>query len=212
MEYANVDEDNAIDMLYNSGLKIYSAQNVALQEGFEELLKNNWQGVHVRRDIWSGACLMEYDGRILAVNSNKVDSDGNYIEKTENRGWNNVSTTVNSPGSSIKPIGVYAPAIETSTSPTAPCSRMSAAGLLRRRLGRPEQLQRQLQRHGQRGLRDHGIAERSDGAAHQRDDADAQLPVPDGEPAHLVADRGRRLQPERRFDRRIWKTASACAR
>ena len=55
---------------------------------------------------------MEYDGRILAVNSNKVDSDGNYIEKTENRGWNNVSTTVNSPGSSIKPIGVYAPAIE----------------------------------------------------------------------------------------------------
>ena len=30
IEYANVDEDNAIDMLYNSGLKIYSAQNVAL--------------------------------------------------------------------------------------------------------------------------------------------------------------------------------------
>ena len=112
MEYANVDEDNAIDMLYNSGLKIYSAQNVALQEGFEELLKNNWQEYTYDDDIWSGACLMEYDGRILAVNSNKVDSDGNYIEKTENRGWNNVSTTVNSPGSSIKPIGVYAPAIE----------------------------------------------------------------------------------------------------
>ena len=99
-------------MLYNSGLKIYSAQNVELQEGFEELLKNNWQEYTYDDDIWSGACLMEYDGRILAVNSNKVDSDGNYIEKTENRGWNNVSTTVNSPGSSIKPIGVYAPAIE----------------------------------------------------------------------------------------------------
>ena len=112
IEYANVDEDNAIDMLYNSGLKIYSAQNVALQEGFEELLKNNWQEYTYDDNIWSGACLMEYDGRILAVNSNKVDSDGNYIEKTENRGWNNVSTTVNSPGSSIKPIGVYAPAIE----------------------------------------------------------------------------------------------------
>ena len=112
MEYSNVDEDNAIDMIYNSGLKIYTAQYVPLQEGFEELLRNNWRSFTDDNDVWSGACLMEYDGRILAVNSNKVDTEGNYIEKDGNRGWNNVSTTTNSPGSAIKPIGVYAPALE----------------------------------------------------------------------------------------------------
>ncbi|MGN0479923.1 MAG: transglycosylase domain-containing protein, partial [Hominenteromicrobium sp.] len=112
MEYSNLSEDKAIDMIYNGGLKIYSAQYVPMQESFESFLRYNWSEFTEDSVIWSGACLMEYDGRILAVNSNKVDSEGNYIEKKENRGWNNVSTATNQPGSSIKPIGVYAPAIE----------------------------------------------------------------------------------------------------
>lgn len=112
MKYANLDRTNAESLLWNGGLKIYSAQYVPLQEGFESLLKNNWQSYTGDSDIWSGVCLMEYDGRVLAVNTNKVDSEGNYIEKDGNRGWNNVSTSKNQPGSSIKPIGVYAPALE----------------------------------------------------------------------------------------------------
>ena len=112
MEYDHLSEDNAIDMIYNGGLKIYSAQYEPLQESFEDFLRYNWQEFTNDEVIWSGTCLMEYDGRILAVNSNKVDSEGNYIVKTVNRGWNNVSTATNQPGSSIKPIGVYAPALE----------------------------------------------------------------------------------------------------
>lgn len=112
MEYSNVSYDLAVDMLWNSGLKIYSAQNVQMQESFEDFLRYNWQEFTDDIDVWSGACLMEYDGRILAVNSNRVDSEGNYIEKKENRGWNNVSRATNQPGSSVKPLGVYAPALE----------------------------------------------------------------------------------------------------
>ena len=68
-EYCNVDYNTAIDMLYNSGLKIYSAQNVELQEKFEAFLQDNWQEFTNDENVWSGGCLMEYDGRILAVNS-----------------------------------------------------------------------------------------------------------------------------------------------
>lgn len=43
MQYANLDRDMAIDLIYNGGLKIYSAEYVPMQEAFENYLKNNWQ-------------------------------------------------------------------------------------------------------------------------------------------------------------------------
>ncbi len=114
MKYGNYSEENAIDLIYNGGLKIYSAQYVPLQEGFEDLLENHWQEYTSESDwdIWTGACLMEYDGRILCVNGNKGVGDGTLIEKKENLGWNIVSDTTRPPGSSIKPIGVYIEALE----------------------------------------------------------------------------------------------------
>ncbi|MBP3704546.1 MAG: transglycosylase domain-containing protein, partial [Clostridia bacterium] len=111
-EYCNIDYSTAIDLMYNGGLKIYSAQYVPLQEGFEELLQNNWQEYSSDPAIWSAACLMEYDGRILAVNSNKLDDDGNIVEKQGRREFSLVSDSTNQPGSSIKPIGVYTLGIE----------------------------------------------------------------------------------------------------
>lgn len=112
MEYGNLDYNNAEKTIYNGGLKIYSAQYVPLQEGFERLLQNNWQDYTDDDGLWSGACLMEYDGRILAVNSNSATDENELIEKVGNRVGNNVSINVNQPGSAIKPIGVYAPALE----------------------------------------------------------------------------------------------------
>ena len=111
-EYCNVDYKTAVDMMYSSGLKIYSAQYVPMQEGFENLLQTNWQTYIDDTDIWSAACLMEYDGRILAVNSNKLNDDGVIAEKKGRREWSLVSDSTNQPGSSIKPIGVYALGIE----------------------------------------------------------------------------------------------------
>ncbi len=69
MQYANLDRDMAIDLIYNGGLKIYSAEYVPMQEAFENYLKNNWQEFTSDNGIWSGVCLMEYDGRILCVNN-----------------------------------------------------------------------------------------------------------------------------------------------
>lgn len=111
-EYCNIDYDNAIDLMYNGGLKIYSAQYVPLQEGFESMLRENWQEFSSDSNIWSAACLMEYDGRILAVNSNKLDDEGNIAEKQGRREFSLVSNSKNQPGSSIKPIGVYALGVE----------------------------------------------------------------------------------------------------
>ena len=111
-EYCNIDYDTAIDTMYNGGLKIYSAQYTPMQEAFEEFLQSNWQTMSKDPEIWSAACLMEYDGRILAVNSNKLDDDGNIVEKKGRREFSLVSNSKNQPGSSIKPIGVYALGIE----------------------------------------------------------------------------------------------------
>ena len=74
MQYANLDRDMAIDLIYNGGLKIYSAEYVPMQEAFENYLKNNWQEFTSDNGIWSGVCLMEYDGRILCVNTNQAVS------------------------------------------------------------------------------------------------------------------------------------------
>ena len=41
MEYSNLSGDNAVDMLYNGGLKIYSAQYAPMQESFESFLRYN---------------------------------------------------------------------------------------------------------------------------------------------------------------------------
>ena len=112
MQYANLDRDMAIDLIYNGGLKIYSAEYVPMQEAFENYLKNNWQEFTSDSGIWSGVCLMEYDGRILCVNTNQANDDNELLKKTGNRVQNNVSYSTNQPGSSIKPISVYAPALE----------------------------------------------------------------------------------------------------
>ena len=111
-EYCNLDYATAIETMYSGGLKIYSAQYVPLQEAFEDLLQENWQSYSDDPEIWSAACLMEYDGRILAVNSNKLDDEGNIVEKKGRREFSLVSDSTNQPGSSIKPIGVYALGVE----------------------------------------------------------------------------------------------------
>ena len=83
-----------------------------MQEAFEEFLQSNWQTFSKDPEIWSAACLMEYDGRILAVNSNKLDDEGNIVQKKGRREFSLVSNSTNQPGSSIKPIGVYTLGIE----------------------------------------------------------------------------------------------------
>lgn len=97
----------AENMIYSGGLKIYSTMNKQVQENLEESFKDdslfpeNGSGERPQ----SAQCIMDYTGHIVGI----VGGRG---EKTENRSLNRAYGTTRQPGSSIKPISVYAPGIE----------------------------------------------------------------------------------------------------
>ncbi len=103
--------DTASSMLYNGGFKIYSTINPEIQDEMETVYKNEKKyfsqnsrknkGKHVE----SAMTVMDYQGHILGI----VGGTG---EKTVNRGLNRAIDSPRQPGSTMKPIGVYALAID----------------------------------------------------------------------------------------------------
>lgn len=97
----------AESMIYSGGLKIYSTMNKQVQESLEESFQNeelfpkNGSGERPQ----AAQCIMDYSGHIVGI----VGGRG---EKTENRSLNRAYGTTRQPGSSIKPLSVYAPGIE----------------------------------------------------------------------------------------------------
>lgn len=113
MEEYDCSESMASTMIYNGGLKIYATVNADVQQKMEKVYKNvdryfylkgkNLQGERVHAQ--SGMTIMNYDGGIVGI----VGGAG---EKTVNRGLNRAYNIPQQPGSTMKPIGVYALAIE----------------------------------------------------------------------------------------------------
>ena len=113
MEEYDCNENVASTMLYNGGYKIYSTVNPQIQEAMEEVYLNvdkyfpykgeNLQGETVHSQ--SAMTIMDYDGKIVGI----VGGAG---EKTVNRGLNRAYSVPRQPGSTMKPIGVYALAVE----------------------------------------------------------------------------------------------------
>ena len=113
MEEYDCTEDVASGMVYNGGLKIYATVNPKIQDEMEKVYTNvskyfpytgkNLQGetVHVQ----SAMTIMDYSGNIVGI----VGGAG---EKTVNRGLNRAYSAPRLPGSTMKPLGVYALAIE----------------------------------------------------------------------------------------------------
>ena len=66
---------------------------------------SDWDVSNVKDMYQSAMTIMDYSGRIVAM----VGGAG---EKTQNRSNNRAVSAVRQPGSSIKPISIYAPAIE----------------------------------------------------------------------------------------------------
>ncbi len=106
-------EDIASTMLYNGGFKIYSTVNPEIQNTMEDVYTNikryfpykgrNFQGEMVHAQ--SAMTIMDYSGHIVGI----VGGAG---EKTVNRGLNRAMNSPRQPGSTMKPLGVYAPALE----------------------------------------------------------------------------------------------------
>ena len=97
----------ASQLLYSGGLTIYSTENVEIQSMLSEYYTNvsnipsNTAGLSAQ----SAAVILDKSGAVLAV----VGGKG---EKTYDRGLCLATGNLRSPGSVIKPVSVYAPAID----------------------------------------------------------------------------------------------------
>ncbi len=110
MEAYGYSKQQAIDEIYYGGLKIYAAVDLKVQEILEDVYVNRKSFPELYSEdegipVQSAMTIMDYNGRVVAI----VGQAG---EKTENRGLNRAANSYRQPGSTIKPIACYAPAIE----------------------------------------------------------------------------------------------------
>lgn len=104
MEKYDCTQAQASDMIYHNGLSIYSAQNTELQKIAEEALAD--RSIFTQDPGAQGGFLaMDYSGRILAT-------VGRVGTKYLNLGTSYATETNRQPGSAIKPLLDYAPALE----------------------------------------------------------------------------------------------------
>lgn len=95
----------ARQIVYSGGLKIYTTMDYGIQEKIEEIYENtaNFPSSKVQ----SAMVIMDpYNGEIKGM-------VGGIGEKTDSRGLNRATQSLRQPGSAIKPLSVYSPAIDT---------------------------------------------------------------------------------------------------
>ena len=113
--------NEASRMVYYGGLNIYSAVDLDVQAKLEKIYLNREGFPYSIRDKegrlpQSAMTIMDYQGRIIAI-------AGGTGEKTANRAYNRATDkrAKRQPGSSMKPLGVYGPAMDLGLiSPTSP--------------------------------------------------------------------------------------------
>ena len=106
------DYNEALRKVYYGGLKIYAAVDLGVQKIVEDAYENRTGFPYSSKDSYgeypdSSMVVMDYQGRIVAL-------AGGTGEKAANRVYNRAvdQRAKRQPGSSIKPLGVYAPAID----------------------------------------------------------------------------------------------------
>ena len=110
-EKYNCSTDTASSMLYNGGYKIYATLDTKIQETMENVYSNIQRYFSQKREgenVQSSMTILDYSGHIVGI----VGGAG---EKTVNRGLNRATSAPRQPGSTMKPIGVYAPALDNGT-------------------------------------------------------------------------------------------------
>lgn len=108
LEEKGYTKDFAANMIYNGGLKIYSTVDPKVQEAMEEVYEDSASFPRLGGEIQPQSAMVISDpktGEIKGI----VGGRG---EKDRNRGLNRATQSKRQPGSSIKPIAVYAPAID----------------------------------------------------------------------------------------------------
>lgn len=102
-------EELASQVLYNGGLQIYTAYDPSVQSCVDEVYENtsNLKGTSSNGQQMQSAITIidNSSGYVVALS-------GGMGQKTNSLVWNRASDTRRPPGSSIKPLSVYAPALE----------------------------------------------------------------------------------------------------
>ena len=103
----NVSAEDASTMFYNGGYQIYSTMDPDIQKTVDNVFSNSKAyGLKSNGVQMQGAItVMDYSGHIKGM-------AGGIGEKTSNRGFNRATMAARQPGSTMKPIAAYAPAVE----------------------------------------------------------------------------------------------------
>lgn len=101
----HISTEAADDLLRKGGLKIYCAKDRTAQKVAQEYLENQ-ENLPDDTDIQVAFTMMDYNGRMLAVVGQRGEKEGNLLMNYA------AYDAPRQPGSSIKPIAVYAPAID----------------------------------------------------------------------------------------------------
>ena len=99
----------ATQMVYGGGLKIYSTVDVKVQKAMEEVFEDEKSFPKTSGDVKPEAAMVisdPYTGEIKGIVGGRGKKNGNLI-------LNRATQTTRQPGSSIKPLAVYGPAIDT---------------------------------------------------------------------------------------------------
>ncbi len=107
-EQYDIDESHASMNVYNGGYKIYSTLDPKVQSAVEAVFTNESHRLKNKQTGelgQSAITVMDYEGHVVGI-------AGGLGEKTENRGLNRATSSPRQPGSTMKPIGSYALALE----------------------------------------------------------------------------------------------------
>lgn len=101
MERKNYTEEFATSQVFNGGLKIYATVDPNVQSAMENVFENQQLG-----NCQAAMVVIDpYTGQVKGV-------IGGLGPKTDIRGFNRADQAVRQPGSAIKPLAVYAPAVD----------------------------------------------------------------------------------------------------
>ena len=101
----NIKKEIAEEVVNSGGLKIYSCVDPDAQRIADETVKNSLV-MSKDKDLELGFMMIDYNGRILALLGSSKPKNANFI-------YNRALSSKRQPGSVIKPIAVYAPAIDS---------------------------------------------------------------------------------------------------
>lgn len=101
------EKERAETNFYNGGYKIYATLNPKIQSAMEKVYTDKSYNIKGNKGeaLQGSMVVMDYSGNVLGL-------VGGMGEKTANRGLNRATMSPRQPGSTIKPLSAYAPAIE----------------------------------------------------------------------------------------------------